>query len=78
MWKLEDRKDWRWQKKRTLEGELLEKYMTRILYRQNNGKFENEYLKRLQREIGKNKWEKTRQYGKIKQVPLKVGTLKRG
>jgi len=29
-------------------GELLEKYMVRILYRWDNRKFENEYLKKLE------------------------------
>jgi len=34
-------------------GELLEKYMAKMLYRWNNGKFKNKYLKRLKRN-----WEK--------------------
>ena len=29
-------------------GELLEKYMVRILYRWDNRNFENEYLKKLE------------------------------
>ena len=29
-------------------GELLEKYIARILYRWDNRKFENEYLKKLE------------------------------
>ena len=29
--------------------ELLEKYMAKILYRWDNGKFENKYLKRLEK-----------------------------
>ena len=31
------------------KGELLEKYMAKILYRQNDRKFEDEYLKKLER-----------------------------
>ena len=31
--------------------ELLEKYMTKMLYKQNNGKFEDEYLKKLERNL---------------------------
>ena len=31
------------------KGELLEKYTTKILYRWDDGKFEKEYLKRLER-----------------------------
>ena len=31
------------------KGELLGKYITKILYKWNNGKFENEYLKKLER-----------------------------
>ena len=42
-------------------GELLGKYITKILYRQNDGKFENEYLKRLERN-----WEKWK--GKEKMI----------
>ncbi len=34
---------------------LLEKYMARILYKQNNEKFENEYLKKLERNWQKQK-----------------------
>jgi len=34
-------------------GELLKKYMAKMLHRWDNGKFENEYLKRLERN-----WEK--------------------
>ena len=30
-------------------AELLGKYMARMLYKWNNGKFENEYLKKLER-----------------------------
>ena len=30
-------------------GKLLGKYMTKMLYGQDNGKFENEYLKKLER-----------------------------
>jgi len=30
-------------------GDLLEKYITRMLYGWNDGKFENEYLKKLER-----------------------------
>ena len=30
-------------------GELLGKYMAKMLYRWNNGKFENKYLKKLER-----------------------------
>ena len=30
-------------------GELLEKYIVMMLYRQNNRKFENKYLKKLER-----------------------------
>jgi len=30
-------------------GELLEKYIAKILYRWNDGKFEDEYLKKLER-----------------------------
>ena len=30
-------------------GELLEKYMAKILYRWNSGKFKAEYLKKLER-----------------------------
>ena len=30
-------------------GESLEKYIARMLYRQNNKKFKNEYLKKLER-----------------------------
>ena len=31
------------------KGELLEKYMAKILYRWNDGKFESKYLKKLER-----------------------------
>jgi len=34
-------------------GELPEKYMAKMLYRWNDGKFENEYLKRLERNWAK-------------------------
>ena len=34
-------------------GELPGKYMTKMLYRWNDGKFENEYLKRLERNWAK-------------------------
>ena len=30
-------------------GKLPGKYTTKMLYRQNNGKFKNEYLKKLER-----------------------------
>jgi len=32
-------------------GKLLGKYMMKILYRWDNGKFENEYLKKLERNL---------------------------
>ena len=30
-------------------GELLEKYMTKMLYRQDNGNFENKYLRKSEK-----------------------------
>ena len=46
----------RWQEKLDLvkerdfrRGELLEKYMVKILYKWNNRKFEEKYLKKLER-----------------------------
>jgi len=46
----------RWQEKLDLvkerdfrRGELLEKYMVKILYKWNNKKFEEKYLKKLER-----------------------------
>ena len=46
MQKLKGRRNGIWQKKEILEGELLKKYTVKMLYRWNNGKFENEYLER--------------------------------
>ena len=37
------------EEKNFTKRELLGKYMAKILYRLNNGKFENEYLKKLER-----------------------------
>jgi len=34
---------------RGIQKKLLEKYMAKILFRWNNEKFENEYLKKLER-----------------------------
>ena len=36
-------------KKNFRRGELLEKYIVKILYRQDNGKFKKKYLKKLER-----------------------------
>ena len=36
-------------------GELLEKYITKILYRQDDRKFEEKYLKKLERNWQKQK-----------------------
>ena len=36
-------------------GELLGKYMARMLYGQDNGKFKNKYLKKLERNCQKQK-----------------------
>ena len=45
-------------------SELLEKYIARILFRQNDNKFENEYLKKLEKNQTRGK------QGKRRQVPL--------
>jgi len=44
---------------------LLRKYILKILFRQNNGKFEDEYLKKLKRSWAR--WK-----GKERQVPPEV------
>ena len=46
-------------------SKLLRKYIVKILFRQNNGKFENEYLKKLKRS-------QTRWKGKERQGPLEI------
>ena len=34
-------------------GDLLEKYMTKMLYGQDNGKFENKYLRKSEKNLKK-------------------------
>jgi len=51
------------------KSKLLRKYIVKVLFRQNNGKFEDEYLKKLKRS-----W--VRWKGKERQVPLEVECYK--
>ena len=50
MQRLDNRKSWMWWKKRNIRREeLLEKYIIKMLYRQDDKKFKNKYLKKLER-----------------------------
>ena len=58
-------------------GELLEKYIEKMLYKWNNRKFENEYLRKLERS-----WEKWKEKDKMiwreEASSFRVETLKEG